>query len=150
MLDLTGERAALLRPGGVPAEAIEAVLGGPCIAPAPGREAPRGPGMLASALRAGLAAAPGRDGGGTGRGAARLRAGARRPGGRSPEPARDRRPAEAASRLFAGLRWLDAEGARLGLRGIAVMPVPETGLGIAINDRLRGQRRREITNPAIK
>ena len=44
--------------------------------------------------------------------------------------------AEAASRLFAGLRWLDAEGARLGLRGIAAMPVPPTGLGAAINDRL--------------
>jgi L-threonylcarbamoyladenylate synthase len=45
--------------------------------------------------------------------------------------------AEAAARLFAGLRWLDAEGARRGLRGIAAMPVPETGLGLAIADRLR-------------
>jgi L-threonylcarbamoyladenylate synthase len=44
--------------------------------------------------------------------------------------------AEAAARLFAGLRWLDAEGARRGLRGIAAMPVPEAGLGLAINDRL--------------
>jgi L-threonylcarbamoyladenylate synthase len=43
---------------------------------------------------------------------------------------------EAASKLFAGLRWLDAEGARLGLKGIAVMPVPAEGLGLAINDRL--------------
>ena len=45
--------------------------------------------------------------------------------------------AEAAARLFAGLRWLDAEGARLGLRGIAAMPVPERGLGLAVNDRLQ-------------
>jgi len=44
---------------------------------------------------------------------------------------------EAASRLFAGLRWLDAEGARLGLGGIAAMPVPLEGLGLAINDRLQ-------------
>jgi L-threonylcarbamoyladenylate synthase len=44
---------------------------------------------------------------------------------------------EAASHLFDGLRWLDAEGQRLGLRGIAAMPVPEVGLGRAINDRLR-------------
>ena len=43
---------------------------------------------------------------------------------------------EAAARLFAGLRWLDSEGQRLGLRGIAVMPVPLEGLGAAINDRL--------------
>ncbi len=29
------------------------------------------------------------------------------------------------------------EGARLGLRGIAAMAVPEAGLGAAINDRLQ-------------
>jgi L-threonylcarbamoyladenylate synthase len=45
--------------------------------------------------------------------------------------------AEAAANLFAGLRALDAEGVRLGLRRIAVMPVPEAGLGLAINDRLQ-------------
>ena len=45
--------------------------------------------------------------------------------------------AEAAARLFAGLRWLDAEAARRGLRGIAAMAVPQTGLGLAIADRLR-------------
>ncbi len=45
--------------------------------------------------------------------------------------------AEAAARLFTGLRWLDAEGARLGLARIAAMPVPEPGLGAAINDRLQ-------------
>ena len=44
---------------------------------------------------------------------------------------------EAAAHLFAGLRWLDTEGARLGLRGIAAMPVPAMGLGLAINDRLQ-------------
>ncbi len=44
---------------------------------------------------------------------------------------------EAASRLFAGLRFLDAEGGRRGLSGIAAMPVPQAGLGLAINDRLR-------------
>src|ERR1700761_6008466 len=40
---------------------------------------------------------------------------------------------EAAANLFAMLRELDASG----LATIAVMPVPETGLGEAINDRLR-------------
>jgi len=44
---------------------------------------------------------------------------------------------EAAARLFSGLRWIDAEAARYGLARIAVMPVPEAGLGLAINDRLR-------------
>jgi L-threonylcarbamoyladenylate synthase len=41
--------------------------------------------------------------------------------------------AEAAARLFAGLRALDAAGQQR----IAVMPIPERGLGRAINDRLR-------------
>jgi L-threonylcarbamoyladenylate synthase len=44
---------------------------------------------------------------------------------------------EAAARLFAGLRWLDSEGRRLGASGIAAMAVPESGLGAAINDRLQ-------------
>ncbi len=40
---------------------------------------------------------------------------------------------EAAANLFAMLRRLDASGCR----AIAVMPIPDTGLGRAINDRLR-------------
>ncbi len=40
---------------------------------------------------------------------------------------------EAASMLFAALRRLDASGAK----SIAIMPIPEHGLGEAINDRLR-------------
>jgi L-threonylcarbamoyladenylate synthase len=39
---------------------------------------------------------------------------------------------EAAANLFAALRALDEKAAR-----IAVMPIPEEGLGEAINDRLR-------------
>jgi L-threonylcarbamoyladenylate synthase len=40
---------------------------------------------------------------------------------------------EAAANLFAALRTLDASGAK----AIAAMPIPEQGLGEAINDRLR-------------
>ncbi|WP_323795086.1 L-threonylcarbamoyladenylate synthase [Nisaea sp.] len=40
---------------------------------------------------------------------------------------------EAAARLFALLRTLDQPGAT----GIAIAPIPEAGLGVAINDRLR-------------
>lgn len=40
---------------------------------------------------------------------------------------------EAAANLFSMLRLLD----KPGLRSIAVMPIPEVGLGLAINDRLR-------------
>jgi L-threonylcarbamoyladenylate synthase len=41
--------------------------------------------------------------------------------------------AEAAANLFAQMRALD----RPGIGRIAVMAIPETGLGLAINDRLR-------------
>jgi L-threonylcarbamoyladenylate synthase len=40
---------------------------------------------------------------------------------------------EAAANLFAAMRALDASGAK----AIAVMPIPDEGLGEAINDRLR-------------
>lgn len=40
---------------------------------------------------------------------------------------------EAAANLFAMLRQLDLQGST----GIAVSPIPESGLGVAINDRLR-------------
>jgi L-threonylcarbamoyladenylate synthase len=40
---------------------------------------------------------------------------------------------EAAANLFAALRTLDA----FGTGTIAVMPIPDVGLGEAINDRLR-------------
>jgi L-threonylcarbamoyladenylate synthase len=40
---------------------------------------------------------------------------------------------EAAANLFGHLRDLD----RPDIAGIAVMPIPERGLGLAINDRLR-------------
>jgi L-threonylcarbamoyladenylate synthase len=40
---------------------------------------------------------------------------------------------EAAANLFGHLRALDSQGAHT----IAVMPIPDHGLGEAINDRLR-------------
>jgi L-threonylcarbamoyladenylate synthase len=46
---------------------------------------------------------------------------------------------EAAANLFAHLRRLDAPG----VTAIAVMPIPETGLGRAINDRLRRAANRQ-------
>ncbi|MBU8539115.1 L-threonylcarbamoyladenylate synthase [Falsiroseomonas tokyonensis] len=140
VLDLTGSGAVLLRPGGVPAAAIEAVIG------RVGRPVPlsaaeatrslRSPGMLLSHYAPSLP----------------LRLAADRVGadeallafGPAPLPGAGAlwnlspsgNVAEAAARLFSGLRWLDAEGQRLGLRGIAAMPVPAEGLGEAIQDRL--------------
>lgn len=120
-------RPVLLRPGGLPAEAIAAALGGPVATPRLDPAAPNAPGQLTShyAPRASL----------------RLNATAARPGelliGFGPVAgemslSEGADLAEAAARLFELLHQADAQG-----RPIAVAPVPDTGLGAAINDRLR-------------
>jgi L-threonylcarbamoyladenylate synthase len=132
VLDLTGAQPAILRPGGVTRERIEAILGPVATGGTDG--APKSPGQLASHY------APDRpvrlDARDVGPDEALLAFGpdAFVRGGRerlnlSPEGDLD----EAAANLFAMLRALD----RPGISGIAVMPIPEEGLGIAINDRLR-------------
>ena len=125
---------ALLRPGGLPAEAIEAAIGCRLVAP----DADGGitaPGQLAShyAPRAGLrldADGPGPDEAWLGFGPrATLRPGL------NLSPVGDL--TEAAANLFAHLRALDEIAAEAGFARIAVARIPETGLGRAINDRLR-------------
>ncbi|WP_112875089.1 L-threonylcarbamoyladenylate synthase [Paracoccus endophyticus] len=120
-------RAALLRPGGIPAEAIEAALGAALVRGGD-LDAPDAPGQLSShyAPRAPLRlnaarAEPGETFIGFGPAGA---------GGLTLSASGDL--TEAAARLFNLLRAAD----RLG-RPIAVARVPETGLGRAINDRLR-------------
>ncbi|MEO8715327.1 MAG: Sua5 family C-terminal domain-containing protein, partial [Acetobacteraceae bacterium] len=132
VLDLTGS-PVLLRPGGVTTEAIEAVIG------RLGRPDPAGasrsPGMLASHYAPSL---PLRLDADTADADEALLAFGPHPRGAGAvfSLSRTRDLAEAAANLFTGLRWLDAEGRRLGLRRIAAMRVPRTGLGAAINDRL--------------
>ncbi len=130
IVDLTGP-PRLLRPGGVAAEALEAALGGPLLpppTPVGGGGAQPSPGLFAShyAPRARL----------------RLNATAARPGevllGFGPVAgvmslSATGDLAEAAGRLFAELHALDDGRAKV----IAVAPIPEVGLGRAINDRLR-------------
>jgi L-threonylcarbamoyladenylate synthase len=125
----------LLRLGGIPRAEIERVLGLKLANPRPSK-APAAPGMLAShyaprtKLRLDVADVH--------LGEALLTFGAARPKG-AEHPARvlDLSPkgdlVEAAANLFAHLRALDAAGAS----AIAVVPIPERGLGEAINDRLR-------------
>ncbi|MFT4792034.1 MAG: L-threonylcarbamoyladenylate synthase [Paracoccaceae bacterium] len=145
----------LLRPGGVTAEALDAALGGGLldaagalvfgasghapaanIAPIVPSASPEAPGQLLSHYAPGAAV--------------RLNADAPRPGegwlGFGPDPVgADDGPhvnlspagdvAHAAAALFAALRELDA--AMGGAGTIAVAPIPDCGLGRAINDRLR-------------
>lgn len=119
----------LLRPGGLPVEALEAALGAPlAVLASASADAPSAPGQLSShyAPRARLRL-----------NASQARAGERLlgfgavAGELNLSPSGDLR--EAAANLFGMLHRLDAEGDA----PIAVAPIPRTGLGRAINDRLR-------------
>lgn len=130
VIGFSGETAVLLRPGGITRDEIEAIAGKPSVS-ADGKIA--SPGQLEShyAPIAGLwlnaANVSAHD--------ALLAFGPRVLSGasttRNLSVTGDLQ--EAAANLFAMLRELDASGAKT----IAVMPIPETGLGEAINDRLR-------------
>ena len=129
----------LLRPGGLPRDDIEQVLGRPLAEPPAGiattDDAPLAPGMLAShyAPRTLLR----RDARHVAPGEALLAFGPKSAAG-SEDAAivlnlSERGDLiEAAANLFSHLRALDAAGAK----SIAVMPIPHDGLGDAINDRL--------------
>lgn len=117
----------LLRSGGLPVEAVENCLGHP-LATYKHSEMPNAPGQLSShyAPNAPL----------------RLNAGSKRKGelklGFGPDPEADVNLSpgadliEAAANLFLHLHELDRKPAS----AIAVAPIPQKGLGIAINDRL--------------
>jgi L-threonylcarbamoyladenylate synthase len=135
VLDLTTTPPTLLRPGGATREAIEAAIGSVALSDAlpRGDAARNSPGQLESHS---APARPGRlnatdvaaDEGLLAFGPQPL-AGA----GQTLNLSANGDLTEAAANLFAHLRALD----RPGLSRIAVMPIPETGLGLAINDRLR-------------
>jgi len=126
IIAVEADRLRLLRPGGLTIEALEAVAGAPVEVSAGG--AIEAPGQLSSHY------APGKP----------LRLGAVRAepgefligfgeiaGAASLSPNGDL--VEAAARLFDLLHRADASDAS----GIAIAPVPDTGLGLAINDRLK-------------
>jgi L-threonylcarbamoyladenylate synthase len=130
VLDLSGEKPLLLRPGGVALEELTLMLGP---IERPGKGAVRAPGMLEShyapSLPLRLEARKARPG------EALLAFGPQAPPGSAAVEwlSRSGDLTEAAANLFAMLRRLD----RPQFSGIAVMPIPQHGLGRAINDRLR-------------
>jgi L-threonylcarbamoyladenylate synthase len=129
VLDLTVEDPAILRPGAVTRGALEELLG-PLAAPA---QTIKSPGQLAShyaprlPLRMNATSVEAHE--------ALLAFGPHAPAGavRTLNLSAGGDLVEAAAHLFAHLRGLDHRPAR----AIAVMPIPEHGLGEAINDRLR-------------
>lgn len=133
VLDLTGDTPALLRPGAVTLDALEELIGPVVIlADEPtGREARKSPGQLtrhyAPSLPVRLDAETPRPG------EAYLAFGPTLGAGAALNLSATGDLNEAAANLFAMLRTLDADQ----YAGIAVAPIPEQGLGVAINDRLR-------------
>ncbi len=129
VLDLSEETPAILRQGGLPQEDIEDALGGPVAIASAEDDAPKSPGMLTRHY------APSRP--------VRMNAKTAQPGevllgfGSVDNAAKNLSPSgdliEAAAKLFDHLHALDSPDHA----GIAVSPIPETGLGRAINDRLR-------------
>jgi L-threonylcarbamoyladenylate synthase len=129
VIDLSGDAPMLLRPGGVTLEALREMLGTVTVGSVSQSGGPRSPGMLASHYAPVLPV--------------RLEATAAWPGeallafgpahGAALNLSVTGDLAEAAANLFSMLRKLD----RPEHSGIAVMPIPEDGLGLAINDRLR-------------
>lgn len=130
VLDMTGAHPAILRPGGVTPEDVASVLGiAVGFAPPPAAGPLLSPGMMASHY---APAAPVRlEATDLASGEALLGFGKVAGATLNLSPAGDL--GEAAANLFAMLRRLD-EG---GYRAIAVSPIPDRGLGLAINDRLR-------------
>lgn len=128
VVDLSSGAPALLRPGGISRDELEAVIGPVDIATP---ESPvKSPGMLerhyapSTPLRLNAESADENE--------VLLGFGPEAPSS-SRNLSAGGNLVEAAANLFAYLRELDAEC----LAGIAVMPIPESGLGAAINDRLR-------------
>jgi len=141
VIDLTGAQPIILRPGSITPEQIEKILK-TTVRFAASDSAIAAPGMLASHYAPNtpvrLNATDVKDD------EALLAFGASVPGGAvaTENLSRDGNLQEAAANLFRMLRLLDSRNARC----IAVMPIPENALGIAINDRLK----RAATPPSDK
>ncbi|RED52232.1 L-threonylcarbamoyladenylate synthase [Aestuariispira insulae] len=129
IIDASGDRPTLLRPGGIAVEAIEDCLGVTLLRAASDDHAPKSPGMLSSHYAPGLpvrlnVTEPNA-------GEAWLGLGDCPSATLNLSPSGDLR--EAAANLFIMLHQLDNPR----FSAIAIAPIPETGLGLAINDRIR-------------
>lgn len=151
VLDLTGAHPVILRPGAITIDALERVIGPFArreAAPSPGENGAvlRSPGMMSSHYAPTLP----------------IRLNARDCHGNeallafgTPLPhapliwnlSASGDLVEAAARLYAGLHFLDKAGCAQGLEGIAVMGMPDHGLGQAIMDRLQRAAAPRMTHP---
>ena len=137
VIDLTTDRVVMLRPGGVTADQVSELLGTDVVMAESDDTAPKSPGMMTSHYAPGLPV--------------RLEATTADPGKYGHEVllgfgdcntkgfdavlwlSKSGNDIEAAANLFAKLHEADQSH----FAGIAIAPIPDHGLGIAINDRLK-------------
>jgi L-threonylcarbamoyladenylate synthase len=141
ILDLTGPRPLVLRPGGVALEDLEAVLGPVQVvdkhigesASGESAEGATAPGQLQSHYAPSIPIRINVKPEDRQRGETLLSFGPNMPKRASLNLSKTGDLREAAANLFTMMRALDLPG----IRGIAVVPIPNEGLGRAINDRLK-------------
>ena len=137
VVDLTTDRVVILRPGGITAEQIKAVLDCDVVMAETDDNAPKSPGMMTSHYAPGLP----------------VRLNATDPDAAIGDEVLLAFGPECATKGFATVLWLsktgdDREAAanlfallhqadQCRVKGIAVAPIPNHGLGIAINDRMK-------------
>ncbi|AXO16806.1 L-threonylcarbamoyladenylate synthase [Thalassospira indica] len=137
VIDLTTDRVVMLRPGGVTADQVSELLGTDVVMAESDDTAPKSPGMMTSHYAPGLPV--------------RLEATSADPAKYGDEVllgfgdcntkgfdavlwlSKSGNDIEAAANLFAKLHEADQSH----FAGIAIAPIPDKGLGIAINDRLK-------------
>lgn len=137
VVDATGKSPVLLRPGSITPDEMTAACGQETLRAATHSDTPQSPGMLLKHYAPSIPL--------------RMNATSREPdeallafgacpyhGGTILNLSESGNLKEACANLFAYLRKLD----KAEHKAIAVMPIPETGLGLAINDRLRRAEKR--------
>jgi L-threonylcarbamoyladenylate synthase len=144
ILDLTGQTPTLLRPGGVAVEDLEAVLGPIAIVE---KQAEGGdvnaPGQLSNHYAPSIPIRINVKPEDRQKGESLLSFGPNMPKRAALNLSKAGDLREAAANLFTMMRALDMPG----IRGIAVVPIPNEGLGRAINDRLN---RAAAPKPGVK
>ncbi|MBF0247534.1 MAG: threonylcarbamoyl-AMP synthase [Alphaproteobacteria bacterium] len=134
IIDVSGDTPTLLRPGGVPVEDIEAVIGPVAIGHTPSDDGDiKAPGQLKSHYAPSIPIRINVKPEERQRGESMLTFGPDMPRRGTLNLSKKGDLREAAANLFTMMRALDMPG----IRGIAVVPIPNEGLGRAINDRLQ-------------
>tara|TARA_R110002153_G_scaffold20549_6_gene69618 strand:- start:86 stop:580 length:495 start_codon:yes stop_codon:yes gene_type:complete len=137
VIDLTTDRVVMLRPGGITKEQVAEVLGAEVIMAETDDSAPKSPGMLTSHYAPGLPVRLDATGPDRAKYGHEILLGFGDCVTKGFDAvlwlSKSGNDVEAAANLFARLHEADQKR----FDGIAIAPIPDTGLGLAINDRMK-------------